>query len=494
MPPITLPRRTLYGFRTALKKHLGLKARDDGPPVRIDAGADGGTRLTSVGPDGRGVSLLIPGDSPVCRADPAVRPAGRRRGREVRRRAVVRVRRRHRCRRELGRTRRAPQRPRHAGEERAGPGSELRTAVDHGVQRPRRRLRRCATGRLRRHRHRIHPLRPRLRPAGPARRPDRSHRQPLPPDRPRVPVRLRRARPAARPARVVRRSAEERGGAAGVRTRRKSLGRRRVVVRRLDDLGDRSPRCPVPGPRPRRPRRRAESDRDVVRGRRGVPRRSAGPPARRRRRAEAGHAGNEGWRVPHPGGRRRRCAGGVGDDRLRRSWRGGLRRRPSVSDPRPRRGVHGALAVRAGGTGAMCDRGTERRPGADDRGVRHAGRRPGPGGGRRTANRDGDRPRDLSVRTSNRPAENRRRRRIRRKVNAPGGIRIPGERRPRRTSNAERPRPRFGRRPGPRRPVGTGRHAGEHVVRSGRRGPLAGNGPPQAQEAEPGRHRRRWPG
>ncbi|QDT16774.1 hypothetical protein [Alienimonas californiensis] len=64
MPPITLPRRTLHAFRTVLKKHLGLKARDDGPPVRIDAGAEGGTRLTAVGPDGRGVSLLIPGDRP----------------------------------------------------------------------------------------------------------------------------------------------------------------------------------------------------------------------------------------------------------------------------------------------------------------------------------------------------------------------------------------------------------------------------------------------
>ncbi|QDT16399.1 hypothetical protein [Alienimonas californiensis] len=64
MPPIILPRRTLHSFRTALKKHLGLKARDDGPPVRIDAGADGGTRLTSIGPDGRGVSLPVPGDRP----------------------------------------------------------------------------------------------------------------------------------------------------------------------------------------------------------------------------------------------------------------------------------------------------------------------------------------------------------------------------------------------------------------------------------------------
>ncbi|NNJ24334.1 hypothetical protein [Alienimonas chondri] len=64
MPPITLPRRTLHSFRTVLKKHLGLKARDDGPCVRVDAGAEGGIRLTAVGPDGRGISLLIPGDRP----------------------------------------------------------------------------------------------------------------------------------------------------------------------------------------------------------------------------------------------------------------------------------------------------------------------------------------------------------------------------------------------------------------------------------------------
>ncbi|QDT16637.1 hypothetical protein [Alienimonas californiensis] len=66
MPPIILPRRTLHRFRTVAKKHLGLKARDQGPPVRIDADADaeGGTRLTAVGPDGRGVSLLLPGDRP----------------------------------------------------------------------------------------------------------------------------------------------------------------------------------------------------------------------------------------------------------------------------------------------------------------------------------------------------------------------------------------------------------------------------------------------
>ena len=64
MSSITLPRRTLHAFRTALKKHLGLKARDDGPCVRVDAADEGGTRLTSVGPDGRGVSLLLPGDRP----------------------------------------------------------------------------------------------------------------------------------------------------------------------------------------------------------------------------------------------------------------------------------------------------------------------------------------------------------------------------------------------------------------------------------------------
>ncbi|QDT17214.1 hypothetical protein [Alienimonas californiensis] len=64
MPPIILPQRTLHSFRTALKKHLGLKARDDGPPVRVDADAEGGARLTAVGPDGRGASLYIPGDRP----------------------------------------------------------------------------------------------------------------------------------------------------------------------------------------------------------------------------------------------------------------------------------------------------------------------------------------------------------------------------------------------------------------------------------------------
>ncbi|MFH5806670.1 hypothetical protein [Alienimonas sp. DA493] len=65
MPPIILPRRTLHAFRTALKKHLGLKARDDGPPVRVDAAEDGGARLTAIAPDGRGVSLAIPGDRPL---------------------------------------------------------------------------------------------------------------------------------------------------------------------------------------------------------------------------------------------------------------------------------------------------------------------------------------------------------------------------------------------------------------------------------------------
>ncbi|MFH5804355.1 hypothetical protein [Alienimonas sp. DA493] len=64
MPPITLPRRTLHAFRTVAKKHLGLKARDDGPCVRVDAADEGGTRLTAVGADGRGISLLVPGDRP----------------------------------------------------------------------------------------------------------------------------------------------------------------------------------------------------------------------------------------------------------------------------------------------------------------------------------------------------------------------------------------------------------------------------------------------
>ena len=63
-PPITLPRRTLHAFRTVAKKHLNLRRRDDGPPVRLHAGEDGGTRLTACGPDGRGVSLLIVGDRP----------------------------------------------------------------------------------------------------------------------------------------------------------------------------------------------------------------------------------------------------------------------------------------------------------------------------------------------------------------------------------------------------------------------------------------------
>ena len=65
MPPqITLPRRTLHEFRLVTKKHLNLKARDPGPPVRLHAAEHGGTRLTTCGPDGRGVSLLIPGDRP----------------------------------------------------------------------------------------------------------------------------------------------------------------------------------------------------------------------------------------------------------------------------------------------------------------------------------------------------------------------------------------------------------------------------------------------
>ena len=63
-PPITLPRRTLHAFRTVAKKHLNLKARDPGPHVRLHAGDDGGTRLTTVGPDGRGVSFYIAGDRP----------------------------------------------------------------------------------------------------------------------------------------------------------------------------------------------------------------------------------------------------------------------------------------------------------------------------------------------------------------------------------------------------------------------------------------------
>ena len=63
-PPTTLPRRTLHEFRQVAKKHLGLKARDPGPPVRVHAGEDGGTRFTTVGPDGRGVSLDVAGDRP----------------------------------------------------------------------------------------------------------------------------------------------------------------------------------------------------------------------------------------------------------------------------------------------------------------------------------------------------------------------------------------------------------------------------------------------
>ena len=63
-PPITLPRRTLHGFRTVAKKHLNLKGRDPGPPVRVYADEEGGARLTTCGPDGRGVSLYIPGDRP----------------------------------------------------------------------------------------------------------------------------------------------------------------------------------------------------------------------------------------------------------------------------------------------------------------------------------------------------------------------------------------------------------------------------------------------
>ncbi len=63
-PPLTLPRRTLHAYRLVLKKHLSLKSRDGGPPVRVHAGADGGTRLTAVAPDGRGLSLYVPGDRP----------------------------------------------------------------------------------------------------------------------------------------------------------------------------------------------------------------------------------------------------------------------------------------------------------------------------------------------------------------------------------------------------------------------------------------------
>ena len=63
-PPTTLPRRTLHEFRQVAKKHLTLKGRDPGPPVRLHAGDEGGTRLTTVDPNGRGVSLHIPGDRP----------------------------------------------------------------------------------------------------------------------------------------------------------------------------------------------------------------------------------------------------------------------------------------------------------------------------------------------------------------------------------------------------------------------------------------------
>ena len=68
MPPpnttITLPRRLLREFRLVAKKHLGIKSRDDGPPVRVHAADEGGTRLTTTGVDGRGVSLHIPSDRP----------------------------------------------------------------------------------------------------------------------------------------------------------------------------------------------------------------------------------------------------------------------------------------------------------------------------------------------------------------------------------------------------------------------------------------------
>ena len=63
-PPITLPRRTLHAFRTVAKKHLNLKGRDPGPPIRLHAGDEGGVRLTTVGSDGRGASLYIAGDRP----------------------------------------------------------------------------------------------------------------------------------------------------------------------------------------------------------------------------------------------------------------------------------------------------------------------------------------------------------------------------------------------------------------------------------------------
>ena len=63
-PPITLARRTLHSFRTVAKKHLNLKGRDPGPPVQLHADEEGGTRLTTIGSDGRGVSLLVPGNRP----------------------------------------------------------------------------------------------------------------------------------------------------------------------------------------------------------------------------------------------------------------------------------------------------------------------------------------------------------------------------------------------------------------------------------------------
>ncbi|MFH5806822.1 hypothetical protein [Alienimonas sp. DA493] len=64
MLPLILPRRTLHGFRLVLRKHFALKGRDAGPPIRLHAAAGGGARLTAVAPDGRGLSLLIPGERP----------------------------------------------------------------------------------------------------------------------------------------------------------------------------------------------------------------------------------------------------------------------------------------------------------------------------------------------------------------------------------------------------------------------------------------------
>ena len=78
-PPITLPRRTLHEFRLVTKKHLNLKGRDEGPPVRLHADDAGGGRLTGCGPDGRGVSLLIPRRPPAGRPDDPVRAADQRR-------------------------------------------------------------------------------------------------------------------------------------------------------------------------------------------------------------------------------------------------------------------------------------------------------------------------------------------------------------------------------------------------------------------------------